>query len=350
MDDFSDHFRLKIYQHDITIPLSEVIPIIENMGLLAISERPYLLKFSEDKLAWINDFTVRYPNPNTFQLDNIRELFQTAFTKIWFKQADNDGFNKLILTAGLDWRQVAMLRIYAKYFKQIAFTFSQEYIESALNHNAEIAKKLAQLFEIRFKPKKNKNRDNEFKALTKEILSDLDNVDNLDEDKIIRQYVQGISATIRTNFYQTDEEGNSKNYISIKLDSRNINGVPRPYPMFEIFVYSPQFEGVHLRQGKVARGGLRWSDRKEDFRTEILGLMKAQQVKNAVIVPSGAKGGFVVKQPPLNASRDELLAEGIKCYKQFIRGLLDITDNYKSNQIVKPKKVVCYDEDDLILS
>ncbi len=346
LDELSDNFRLKIYQHDVTIPLSDVIPIVENLGLRAISERPYVLKFEDEKLAWINDFSMHYTRGSVFKVDEIRELFQNAFTSVWFGDAENDGFNQLVLAACLDWRQVAVLRTYAKYFKQIAFTFSQDYIEMALNNNASIAKKLVQLFEIRFHPAKTEHRVESFNNLTKEILADLDNVANLDEDKIIRQFVQAISATLRTNYYQVDLDGKPKNYISIKMNSRIISGVPRPFPMFEIFVYSPQFEGVHLRCGKVARGGLRWSDRREDFRTEILGLMKAQQVKNAVIVPSGAKGGFVAKHLPLNGSREEILAEGIRCYQHFIRGLLDVTDNYLEGSVCKPPAVVCYDEDD----
>ena len=346
LDDLSDNFRLKIYQHDVTIPLSDVIPIVENLGLRAISERPYVLKFDDERRAWINDFSMHYTRGSLFKIDEIRELFQNAFTSVWFGDAENDGFNQLVLAAGLDWRQVSVLRTYAKYFKQIAFTFSQDYIETALSNNAVIAKKLVQLFEIRFNPEKTEHREEVFSNLTKEILSDLDNVSNLDEDKIIRQYVQAITATLRTNYYQLDRDGKPKNYISLKMNSRIIAGVPRPYPMFEIFIYSPQFEGVHLRCGKVARGGLRWSDRKEDFRTEILGLMKAQQVKNAVIVPSGAKGGFVAKKLPINGSREEILAEGISCYQQFIRGLLDVTDNYVNGNVCKPPAVVCYDEDD----
>ena len=346
VDEFTDNFRLKIYQYDVTIPLSDVIPIVENLGLQAISERPYVLKFADDRLAWINDFSMHYTRGSLFKIDEIKELFQNAFTKVWFGEAENDGFNQLVLAAGLDWRQVSVLRTYAKYFKQIAFTFSQDYIETALSNHSPIAVKLVQLFELRFQPDAIEHREERFNTLAKEILTDLDSVTNLDEDKIIRQYVQAITATLRTNYYQLDQEGRPKNYISIKMNSRLIPGVPRPYPLFEIFVYSPQFEGVHLRCGKVARGGLRWSDRKEDFRTEILGLMKAQQVKNAVIVPCGAKGGFVAKHLPVNGTREEILAEGIACYQQFIRGLLDITDNYIEGIISKPMAVVCYDEDD----
>lgn len=349
MDEPTDSFRLKIYQHDTTIPLSDVLPILEHLGMRAISERPYVIKYEDGNVTWINDFTLQYTHKGTFEADEIKDLFQHAFAHIWFGQAENDGFNQLVLAAGIDWRQVAVLRTYAKYFKQIGFTFSQDYIETALNNNAHIAKKLVELFEIRFNPVGQANREEKIQKLEQQILAALEEVANLDEDKIIRQYMRAILATIRTNYYQVDNRNQPKEYIAIKLMSKEIPGMPKPYPMFEIFVYSPRFEAVHLRRGKVARGGLRWSDRKEDFRTEILGLMKAQQVKNSVIVPSGAKGGFVPKRLPIDGTREEILAEGISCYQQFIRGLLDVTDNYKDGTIIKPDNVVCYDEDDLYL-
>lgn len=340
-------FRLKVYQNDNIMPLSDALPIIENLGLRAISERPYVIKFSDDNVVWINEFSMQYQGETAINVDEIKELFQNAFTKVWFGDAENDGFNQLVLGAGLNSRQVVILRMYAKYFKQIGFIFSQDYIERALALNSAIARKIVKLFEIRFDPEPSTNRDEDFAKLVAEIEQDLDEVGSLDEDKIIRQYIYGISATLRTNYYQIDSSGKHKNYISIKLNSHEIPGVPKPLPMFEVFVYSPNFEAVHLRCNKVARGGLRWSDRREDFRTEILGLMKAQQVKNAVIVPNGAKGGFVVKKSfAANCTREEILAEGISCYKQFMRALLDITDNYNQNVIAKPQFVVCYDEDD----
>jgi len=347
VDELTDQYRLKIYRNDSTIPLSDVLPILENMGLRAITERPYVLHFADGKETWVNDFSLQYiGKENAFDIDVIHDLFQQAFSRIWFGDAENDGFNHLVLAAGLDWRQVLVLRTYAKYFKQIRYTFSQEYIECALNNHSAIAKKLVKLFTIRFYPEPQDDRDHQFDTLVEEIYEDLDEVENLDEDKIIRQYVHAITSTMRTNHYQFGENGTFKPYMSIKLMSKNIPCVPRPFPLFEIFVYSPTFEGVHLRCGKVARGGLRWSDRKEDFRTEVLGLMKAQQVKNSVIVPSGAKGGFVSKRVFGEATREEIQAEGIRCYQQFIRGLLDITDNYSGSAIAKPQSVVCYDEDD----
>jgi len=346
LDEQPDSFRLKIYQNDVTIPLSDVLPIVEHLGMRAISERPYLLKFDDAKITWINEFTLQYTHDLSFELDEIKELFQNAFSSVWANEVENDGFNQLVLGARLTWRQVSILRTYAKYFKQIGFTFSQHYIEKALNNNTAIAGMLVDLFHLRFNPAESKSRELDCTELVDQIFKSLDTVSNLDEDKIIRQYVQVINATVRTNYYQVDNAGKHKSYISIKLNSKLIARLPKPYPMFEIFVYSPRFEGVHLRGGKVARGGLRWSDRREDFRTEILGLMKAQQVKNAVIVPSGAKGGFVSKQTPANSSREQILAEGIACYQDFIRSLLDITDNYKDGAVVKPDHVVCFDEDD----
>lgn len=346
LDESENSFRLKVYQHDSTIPLSDVLPILEKLGLRAISERPYSLKFDDGTLTWINDFALQYDKSTDFDLDEIKDLFQNAFAKVWFGEADNDGFNQLVLSAGLNWREVAVLRTYAKYFKQIGITFSQDYMEVALNNNVTIAKKLVKLFEIRCNPADDPHREDRFTDLSIEILADLDAVSNLDEDKIIRQYIHAISATLRTNFYQINKNNHHSSYISLKLNSKIIPGVPKPHPMFEIFVYSPRFEGVHLRCGKVARGGLRWSDRREDFRTEILGLMKAQQVKNSIIVPSGAKGGFVPKLLPINGTREEIMAEGISCYQLFIRGLLDITDNYVDGKVVKPRNVICFDEDD----
>ncbi|MBA4696273.1 MAG: NAD-glutamate dehydrogenase [Legionella sp.] len=344
MDEKPENFRLKIYQNESSIALTDVLPLLEKLGMRALSERPYSLKNGRD--TSINDFALQYTRPVPFEIDKIRELFQNAFSHVWFGDAENDGFNQLVLAAGLDWHQVSVLRMYAKYFKQIGLTFSQEYIEDALSNNAAVAKKIVQLFEIRFNPQLSTKRDEEYQKVLDEIYAALEGVTNLDEDKIIRQYMHVISSTLRTNYYQVTREGHAKNYLSIKLNSKAIPGIPKPYPLYEIFVYSPQFEGVHLRGGRVARGGLRWSDRREDFRTEILGLMKAQQVKNAVIVPSGAKGGFVLKQLPTQCSREETLLAAIQSYKLFIRGLLDITDNYHQGAIIKPQDTLSYDEDD----
>lgn len=344
--ELSDKLRLKVYNFADTIALSDVVPILENLGLRVISERPYVLNFKNKSNIWINEFGMLYPNSKNLDVDFIKDRYQDAFQAIWFKSAENDGFNQLVLGASLDWREVTILRAYAKYFKQIKFTFSQEYIIDALTKNTDIARDLVQLFHVRFSIQENAARLEEADVIKNKIYAALDDVVNLDEDKILRRYIHAIEATLRTNFYQRESNGKVKTYLSLKFDPSKLPDLPLPKPMFEIFVYSPCFEGVHLRAGKVARGGLRWSDRREDFRTEVLGLMKAQQVKNSVIVPSGAKGGFVPKNLPINGSREEILAEGIACYKLFIRGLLDITDNYNDEEIIKPKDVYCFDGDD----
>lgn len=345
----SGHFRLKVFQHYSTIPLSEILPIIERLGLRALSERPYCLHVENTHQTWISEFSLVYPHEITFKLEDIQARFQEAFIKIWAGEAENDGFNQLILSAGLDWRQVSILRAYAKYFKQIRFTFSQEYIEATFAQYAELAYQCVKLFELRFSPELTETivlRQRKIDALSEDILKSLDQVSNLDEDKILRQFVHAIRVTLRTNYYQTNAEGQFSSYLSFKFACKLMPGVPKPHPLYEIFFYSPRVEGVHLRGGKVARGGLRWSDRREDFRTEVLGLMKAQQVKNAIIVPNGAKGGFVPKHLPVDKGREAVLAEGVVCYQLFIQGLLDITDNYEAGEIVKPKNVICYDEDD----
>jgi len=345
-DDLAERFRLKIYQHDFTLVLSDVLPILEKLGMRAISERPYRLNLAGNSVVWVNEFVMQYTRACKFDVEVLESCFQEAFKRIWFEDAESDGFNELVLAAGMGWRQIVMIRTYAKYFKQIGYGFSQDYIESALVKHAGITSKIVQLFETRFRPDPIAQRDKKANVIKKAIESDLEHVTKLDEDKIIRQFVHTIMNTLRTNYYQQNADDKLKNYIAIKLESKAIPGMPKPYPLYEIFVYSPAFEGVHLRCSKVARGGLRWSDRHEDFRTEVLGLMKAQQVKNAVIVPSGAKGGFVVKRLHLEGSREAIQAEGIACYKQFIRALLDITDNYKESEVIKPNAVICHDDDD----
>lgn len=345
-DDAAERFRLKIYQYDVTLILSDVLPILEKLGMRAISERSYPLRLSDESMVWVNEFVMQYTRECPFDIHVLQSCFQEAFKRIWFEDAESDGFNQLVLAAGMGWRQIVMIRTYAKYFKQIGYAFSQDYIECALVKHANITSKIVQLFETRFRPDSIAQRDKKTQAIHKAIYAELEHVTNLDEDKIIRQFVHTIMHTLRTNYYQQNKEGRPKNYIAIKLDSKAIPGMPKPYPLYEIFVYSPTFEGVHLRCAKVARGGLRWSDRQEDFRTEVLGLMKAQQVKNAVIVPSGAKGGFVAKRLPIDGSREAIMAEGIACYKQFIRALLDITDNYQESEVIKPDAVICHDDDD----
>lgn len=341
---------LKLFHAEQTIALSDVLPILENMGLRMIGERPHELKFKEGNSVWVNDFDMMYTANQDLHIKNIKDIFLNAFSRIWFNQAENDGFNRLVLEANLTWQETSMLRAYTKYLRQTGFTFSQNYIEQALINNAEITKALVQLFVLRFDPTIQEKNRIETKAIISYIEQMLENVASLDEDRILRKLLELILATIRTNYFQTLPDGNIKDYISFKFNPKEISDLPLPYPKYEIFVYSPRIEGVHLRAAKVARGGIRWSDRREDFRTEVLGLMKAQQVKNTMIVPEGAKGGFFVKQPPtLEQSRDDYMNEVINCYSTFICGLLDLTDNIKDGKVIVPEGVIRYDEDDSYL-
>ncbi|RDI46068.1 NAD-glutamate dehydrogenase [Aquicella lusitana] len=338
---------LKLFHVEETVVLSDVLPILENMGLRIIGERPHEVKFKDGKRIWVNDFDVSYSTNKAIDIKSVKDVFQEAFTRIWFQEAENDGFNRLVLDANLTWQETAMLRAYTKYLRQTGFTFSQSYIEQALINNVEITKLLVQLFILRFDPVIQRHKHPDPSELITAIEQSLDAVSSLDEDRILRRLLEVIQATIRTNYFQKNNEGTEKPYISFKFDPSAISDLPLPKPKYEIFVYSPRVEGVHLRAGKVARGGLRWSDRREDFRTEVLGLMKAQQVKNTVIVPEGAKGGFFVKTAQTSTmSRDEYMKEVIYCYSTFIKGLLDITDNIKEGVIIPPANVVRYDEDD----
>ena len=352
LNDEANQIHLKLYHYTEPLPLADQIPIIENLGLRVLGEYPYLINSSSGETIWIHDFQLSFDSRINIDLQKVGPTFQEAFEKIWFGDAENDRFNRLVLSAGLSWRQVAMLRAYSRYMKQVRVGFSQSYIAETLCNNIEIARLLVELFEVRFNPNLDLSQTQRLahqQQTQQKILHALDQVEVLSEDKLIRWYQNVIKATKRTNFYQQDESGNFKSYISLKMAAREIPDIPKPVPLYEIFVYSPIVEGVHLRGGKVARGGLRWSDRVEDFRTEVLGLVKAQQVKNALIVPVGAKGGFVPKQLPANGSREEVMAEGVRCYKTFIRGLLDITDNLVEGRVAHPGNVVMYDESDSYL-
>jgi glutamate dehydrogenase len=346
VDDVENILHFKLYHLEHTIPLSDVIPMLENMGLRIIGERPYQVVFAEGKSAWIIDFTMQPAGVDNIDLETVGELFQEAFANVWYGIAENDGFNRLVLNAQLAWRQVTVLRAYAKYLRQTGFMFSQNYIEDTLSHYPQVARLMISLFELSFTPNQPKNLTEQAVALEKQIQSEIEKVTSLDEDRILRRYLDVIHATLRTNYYQKDKEGREKTYLSLKLNPHAIPELPLPLPLYEVFVYSPRFEAVHLRTSKVARGGIRWSDRREDFRTEILGLMKAQKVKNAVIVPSGAKGGFVPKCLPADGNRETLMAEVINCYKNFMRGLLDITDNLIQGKLIPPVDTICYDDSD----
>lgn len=341
-------FRLKLFNVYHTIPLSDVMPIFENLGLRVISERPYQIRMKGRPNIWINDFGIEPAQDVTFDIEVIKEIFQSAFISIWNGHAENDRFNSLVVTAQLSWREIAVLRAYSKYLRQTGFIYSQTYIENTFAKYPVIAKLLVRLFLLRFDPAQSTAAAS-LEQLQADIEKRIDEVVILDEDRILRRMLEVMLATLRTNYFQTDKQGNAKLYFSFKLNPYLISELPLPLPQYEIFVYSPRLEGVHLRTSKVARGGIRWSDRREDFRTEILGLMKAQNVKNAVIVPSGAKGGFVTKCLPAEGSREEIMEEVIACYKTFIGGLLDITDNLQANNIVNPPNVVRYDDDDSYL-
>lgn len=346
--------RFKIYRTGEQVSLSAVLPALNRMGVEVTDERPYELRCSDRTTAWIYDFGLRLPkspNGNGDHLgDDGRERFQEAFAATWTGQAEIDGFNALVLSAGLNWRQSMVLRAYAKYLRQAGSTFSQDYMEDTLRNNVHTTRLLVSLFEARMSPERQRAGVELTDALLEELDAALDQVASLDEDRILRSFLHLIKATLRTNFFQKTAEGTPHAYVSMKFDPTAIPDLPAPRPAFEIWVYSPRVEGVHLRFGKVARGGLRWSDRREDFRTEILGLVKAQMVKNTVIVPVGAKGGFVAKQlPDPSADRDAWLAEGIRSYRTFISALLDITDNLVAGEVVPPADVVRHDEDDTYL-
>ncbi|MER7919868.1 MULTISPECIES: NAD-glutamate dehydrogenase [unclassified Streptomyces] len=350
-----DERRFKIYRKGASVSLSAVLPVLQRIGVEVVDERPYELRCSDRTTGWIYDFGLRIPKAaggsgGDYLGDDGRERFQEAFAATWTGHAENDGFNSLVLSAGLNWREAMVLRAYAKYLRQAGSTFSQDYMEDTLRNNVHTTRLLVSLFEARMSPERQQAGLELTDALLEELDAALDQVASLDEDRILRSFLTVIKATLRTNFFQRRPDGHPHDYVSMKFDPQAIPDLPAPRPAYEIWVYSPRVEGVHLRFGKVARGGLRWSDRREDFRTEILGLVKAQMVKNTVIVPVGAKGGFVAKQLPDPAlDRDAWLAEGVASYKTFISALLDITDNMVGGEVVPPKDVVRHDGEDTYL-
>lgn len=383
--------RFKLYRQLKDIPLSDALPMMENMGLRVISEHPYRVDAPEG-VSFIQDFEVE-PVQGQLEIDAIDDSFEEAFARVWRGEAENDGFNRLVLAAGLSWRQVAMLRGYCKYLLQVNVPFSQSYMEATLARYPLLARLLVELFEARFDPStgkeskaaiksgmeqfgaqlkalaagdeatmaalqqvvdaRNGKREQQVEAARGALLGLLDRVSSLDEDRILRSFIAVIEATLRTSYYVPYENGLRKDggpadYVAYKIDPALMPDSPKPRPYREIWVVGPRVEGTHLRFGPVARGGLRWSDRREDFRTEVLGLVKAQMVKNTVIVPVGSKGGFYAKQLPNPAvDRDGWMAEGIACYKRFINGLLDITDNLSvDGKVLPPAGVVRHDGDD----
>ena len=335
--------HLRLYRRGEPVVMSDMLPLLENFDLRILNERPY--RIGADGL-WIQDLEVTHAGGRLLDPAQAGPRFEEAFFAVWHGRAESDGFNRLVLAAGLDWRQAQLLRAICRYLLQTGLPFSQRYMESVLARHPHIAGRLARLFEARFDPAlKDSTRASQLRSLTREIDEAQEKVTSPDDDRILRAFRSVIGATLRTNHYQRGADGQPKQYLSLKFDPKAIAELPKPRPMFEIWVYAPRVEGVHLRMGKVARGGLRWSDRREDFRTEILGLMKAQNVKNTLIVPVGAKGGFVPKQLPAGP-REEVQREGTECYRLFIRGLLDLTDNVQGSQVVPPPDTVRYDPDD----
>jgi glutamate dehydrogenase len=346
---------IKIYNVGAPLPLSDVLPVLENMGFKVMGEEPFQITPMGSSVGggpvWLQNFGMTVSAKTPIDIGKTRETIEEAFRRVWAGEMESDGFNKLVALADMGWREVTILRAYAKYLRQAAFPFSQAYIENAFAAHPEIARMFVDMFRNSFDPALNtsakaKTAAANVLALRAEIVTALDAVTNADEDRILRRYLNLLDCTLRTNYFQKDADGNIKSYISFKLNSRAIEELPLPRMNVEVFVYAPRVEAIHLRGGKVARGGIRWSDRREDFRSEVLGLVKAQMVKNAVIVPTGSKGGFVVKRPPTTGGREAYQAEGIECYKTLQRGLLDITDNIIGDKLVPPKDVVRKDEDD----
>ncbi|MDQ3616992.1 MAG: NAD-glutamate dehydrogenase [Actinomycetota bacterium] len=344
--------RLKFFRVGPPMSLSQVLPVLSTMGVEVVDERPYALD-GLPRPSYIYDFGLRYSRPLPA---SAKRLFQDTVTAVWDGLNESDGFNALVLAAGLTWRQASVLRAYAKYMRQGGTPFAQDYIENALKGNVDITRYLVKLFEARFDPGSDgdltadsEDRTARTGEIEARIVQSLDDVNSLDQDRILRSYLAVIKATLRTNYFQSADSKLRAPYLSLKLEPSRIPDLPEPRPRFEIFLYSPRVEGVHLRFGAVARGGLRWSDRRDDFRTEVLGLVKAQMVKNTVIVPVGAKGGFFCKQLPDSSDRDAWMAEGVACYKTFISGLLDITDNLVGGETVPPERVVRHDSDDSYL-
>jgi glutamate dehydrogenase len=335
-------WRFRIYRRGDSIPLADMLPLLDHLGLRALDERAFGFGIN-GSTVWLHDVGVSVP-ADVQLTDAIRNEVQRGFLAEFIGSVEVDGLNRLVMLGGLTARQIEILRAYSRYLRQIGFPFGQQYIESTLVRHASISRLLAALFAARFDPLAVEDIVETEPALRAEIDEALDAVPSLDDDRTLRSLLTLIDATVRTNAFRPADDGGVRPVLSYKFDTSKIPDLPLPRPMFEIWVCSPRVEGVHMRNGRIARGGIRWSDRREDFRTEILGLVKAQIVKNAVIVPTGAKGGFVLKKPPSGA--EEFRAEGVACYREFISGLLDITDNIVAGAIVPPPDTIRLDGDD----
>jgi glutamate dehydrogenase len=338
---------LKVWSFARPLPLSERVPVLENMGFRVVEERTYHIEPQDRPGVWFHDMLLTRADGGAIDLDAGGVQLETAFLMVMRGAAENDGYNALTLQGGIAWRDVALIRALSRFLRQIRVPFSQDYMWTTLVKHSGIAAGVVELFHARFDPRAESGRNEKQSAIAARLEKELQKVESLDEDRILRRFINAVQSAIRTNFYQTDKDGQPKPLISVKFESRKIADLPLPRPLYEIFAYSPRVEGVHMRFGKVARGGIRWSDRPQDFRTEILGLVKAQQVKNAVIVPVGAKGGFVPKLMPKGATREVVQAEGVATYKLFISSLLDITDNFgPDGRIIRPANVVRHEGDD----
>ncbi len=345
----SDGVGLKVWNSGRPIPLTERVPVLENMGFRVVDERTYELRLADPdaRTVWLHDMTLERASAGALDIESLKTALESCFLAVMSGKAENDGYNALVLAEGIAWRDVALARAISRYLRQARVPFSQDYMWATLRRHHGLARRIIALFHVRFDPRLDQATR---AAREREIVAELDaalkGVDSLDEDRILRRFINAVRSGLRTNFFQLGDDGRPREEIAIKFDSRAIDELPAPRPMYEIFVYSPRVEGVHLRFGKVARGGIRWSDRPQDFRTEILGLVKAQQVKNAVIVPVGAKGGFVPKRLPSGGTRDAVMEEGIAAYRLFIQSLLDITDNVDPSGVAPPKDVARHDGDD----
>jgi glutamate dehydrogenase len=340
----ADQIHVRLYSPGRPLPLSQLIPVLENMGLSVFGERPYRIRHPAREV-WIHDFATRQATGGAVS-GATRQLFVETFLRVWAGDVDNDGFNGLVLRAGLAWHEALLFRAYSRYLHQIKVPYTQAYTIGVLNRNPDVVRVLHRLFLLRFDPALQHQSAEQQAQQIAQFDALLEEVSSLDEDRILRSFLNLIQATLRTNCFRREKDGASKRYLSFKFDPARVSGMPQPLPMFEIFVFSAQMEGVHLRGGRVARGGLRWSERMEDYRTEILGLMKAQMVKNTVIVPVGSKGGFVVKEDLAGDSPERRMQKVIDCYRTLLCGMLDITDNLVGSEVVPPPGVVRHDEDD----
>lgn len=345
LDDGDARFRLKIYHGTTLIPLSSCMPVLENLGFKILFEHSH--EVGGGAKSYIHDFSLEYASGEKLDFDAVKPLVENLFTQVWNGVCENDALNQLVLSSGMDWTQIVLLRAYGKYLRQLGMGYSPDYFADTVVQNAGISKLLIELFEAQFKPKYEGDRACKNNDLTAAIGEMLETVKSLDHDRILRAYANVIGATLRTNFYQDGVVNRcDERALAFKIRSREVEEAPLPRPFAEIWVYSPQVEGVHLRGGPIARGGLRWSDRREDFRTEVLGLVKAQQVKNAVIVPQGSKGGFFPKQLPTDGGRDAFMKEGVASYRSFITSLLSVTDNLKAGKAIAPKQTIRRDGSD----